>query len=369
LVLFQIALPTIQALIFLLFVGDAPQLLPVALVNNDISGKAGMELAQLVNGSNVLQMDFFTNETEAYVSVADGPRMALFVIPSNFTSALDTTMKCPSCVTSDFSKVALFLDYGDYQITKVIESYLESSLRTLVLNRYNTTWKLYEAHAIYGESDTQYVRFVAPGYLSYTAFCFAMFLTVLTFMWERRNGCLERGFVAGLRPWVIIISNLVLFVIVIFVQAVIMLLLTLAVFKLEVRGSMGLLVLTLWLVATTGLSFGQLISVLAPNEAIAIQVSVGVSFLVLSLGGILWPLFSVPDSISWISDVLPVTWAAAAFRDIYTRGWGVKHTYVWVVIMGSLLWNIFMVVVMIVLVKAHKKLFVCCCDKRKSMKV
>lgn len=190
------------------------------------------------------------------------------------------------------------------------------------------------------------VRYVAAGYLAYTAFCFAMFVTVLTFFWERRNACLRRSFAAGLRPWVLVMSHFALYGLVCLVQSSVMTVATLSFFALEVVGNYGLLLLLLWLVAIAGLSTGLLISGLAPSEVSAIQATVALSFLLLSLSGVLWPLQSVASGIQWLSDMLPITWVAAGFRDLYTRGWGVEQQGILLGLLVPLAWAVFSVVVL-----------------------
>ena len=129
-----------------------------------------------------------------------------------------------------------------------------------------------------------------------------------------------------------------------------------------------LLVLVLWLCATSGLTTGLLVSAATTSAAVAIQVSVAFAFLLLSLCGILWPLLSVPDSVEWVAFILPVTWVARAFRDVYTRGWGLTFTSVWLSVVLSLAWSIVCVVIVALLVRPRHRLIRCCLGKRKPMR-
>jgi hypothetical protein len=68
LLLFQIAIPTLLALMFLVFVGHTPQMLNVAVVNKD-GGELGAELARLVNVSDLLETYFFDSYDAARASI------------------------------------------------------------------------------------------------------------------------------------------------------------------------------------------------------------------------------------------------------------------------------------------------------------
>jgi ABC-2 type transport system ATP-binding protein len=356
-IIFQLAVPTLQALIFLVFVGNAPQMLNVAVVNQD-TGYLGARLADYVNTTDLLETHFYNSTADAFATVAQqSGALAVFVIPVNFTVALTQLMSDPARFAANFSNVQLFLDYGDYQVTTVVESKLQDSIQQLLHDVFGNSMRLYDTKPIYGDVGTQFRRYVAAGYLAYTAFCFAMFVTMLTFFWERRHGCLTRGFAAGLRPGVVVASNMAIYAVLCAVQSAVMLIVTLSTFGLSVVGNYGLLMLVLWLVATSGLATGLFISALSPSEAIAIQACVALAFLFLSLGGIIWPLLSVGSNVSWISNMLPVTWAASAFRDIYTRGWGLSQPAVYLSIAVAITWSVIcMVVIMAFVLRPAKRL-------------
>ncbi len=156
LLLFQIAVPTLLALMFLVFVGHTPMMLNVAVVNQD-NGPLGAELATIVNFTDLLETRFFGTyeEARATVTQSDGV-LAIFVIPSNFTTSLNELMAHPAQYASKFINVELWLDYGDYEVTNVVEDKLEKSLQILLANHYGTSMRLYDAKAIYGSPETQY---------------------------------------------------------------------------------------------------------------------------------------------------------------------------------------------------------------------
>ena len=373
LLLLQLVLPTLQALVFLLFVGPAPSQLPVAVVQQDFSGTAGHSLATLINASDTLETLFYRSIDAAKVSIEEGPSLAAVFIPADFTKSLDAIMHCPACVNMSVnSLVTLFLDYGDYQVYSRVEDVLAAALNDLTLERYNSSLHLYTAEPIkhlYGDVQSQFVRYVAPGYLALTSFCFAMFVSVLVLHWERKRACLGRALASGLRPAVVVVSSLVLYGFLAAIQALTMLFITLAVFDLPVDGSYGLVVLVLWLCATSGLTTGLLISAATTAPSAALQTSVALAFLLLSLSGVLWPLLAVPDSASWVAFLLPVTWAAQAFRDIYNRGWGLEHRAVWLAIVVPVVWSILCLLTLSFLVRPRRRLIGCCLGKRKPMPV
>lgn len=367
LALVQLLLPTLQALVFLLFVGPQPQQLPVGIVQQDFSGTAGQELAKLINATDTLDTQFFSSVAEGLHSLEQGPSLALFVIPANFSAALNGLVHCPACVNDADAQVDLHLDFGDYQVTTLVETATRAALANLTSTRYGWSLQLYKVNPVHGDVGTEYVRFIAPGYLAYSSFCFAMFVSVLLIHWERRHACLDRGFASGLRPGIVVASLTIIYGLLVTIQSLVMLLLTLLAFDLPVEGSYGLLILVMWLCAGAGLSTGILISSFTSRAATALQISVGFAFLLLSLGGVLWPLLAVPNSVVWVAYVLPVTWVAQAFRDVYTRGWGIHHQGVFLAVIVPSVWSILSLGSVFFFLRPRSRLWVCCLTKRKTL--
>lgn len=355
----QLVLPTVQALIFLLFVGNNPMYLPVAVFRDETSGVAGTLLATLVNATANLETSFFLTAESAVRSVITGDTFAALLIPSNFTVMLDSFMTNP--LDNNLTKVQLMLDYGDYQVTTVIEKELQKAFGELFALRYqNSDLDFYQAYPVYGDQGTEFIRFISGGYLCYTAFCFAMFVTVLTFLYEKRNGCLERAFSTGLKSWTLLTSHIIMFSVIILIQTMSSIL-VIIIFSIPVQGSYGLLILIMFLVALSGMSTGLVISLFSSQSVTAIQAAVGVSFLLLSIGGVLWPLLSVSAYASWVSFITPVSWASDAFRGIATRSYSINHFSVYMAVLVPLLYSFVCAVVCFINLKSRKHL---CCPKR-----
>lgn len=156
LLLFQMAVPTLLAIMFLVFVGHAPIMLNVAVVNLD-SGPLGARLAAIVNYTETLETRFYSSLAEARATITQPDGMlAIMVIPANFTVALNALMASPATQAASFVNVDLYLDYGDYQVSNVVEDKLDRGLQSLLQEVYGTSMRLYDAKAIYGSSETQY---------------------------------------------------------------------------------------------------------------------------------------------------------------------------------------------------------------------
>ncbi len=108
-----------------------------------------------------------------------------------------------------------------------------------------------------------------------------------------------------------------------------MLIIALVAFQLPFYGSLGLVVLLMSILGLSGMLYGLTISTIAPDESHAMQLALGSFFPVLLLSGVIWPLEAIPKALSYVSIVLPTSWAADAMRSVMLRGWDASHANVW----------------------------------------
>nr|WP_018749995.1 ABC transporter permease [Paenibacillus sanguinis] len=93
-----------------------------------------------------------------------------------------------------------------------------------------------------------------------------------------------------------------------------------SVFELSFRGSAWSLLLIAIIFSFTVAAIGYVISLIAPNKIIALQVSMLVALPSFSLSGHSWPLEGMPDLLQGIAHVLPLTYYLEALRSIMLKG-------------------------------------------------
>ena len=81
--------------------------------------------------------------------------------------------------------------------------------------------------------------------------------TALLFVEERKDGLLERSFVAGAKSYHLLAAHVTIQTLIIFVQAVIVLFFAFVVFRISIQGQVGWIILLLVLQGLVGMSFGK----------------------------------------------------------------------------------------------------------------
>ncbi|TSA50229.1 MAG: ABC transporter permease [Sphingobacteriales bacterium] len=94
-------------------------------------------------------------------------------------------------------------------------------------------------------------------------------------------------------------------------------------FHVPIRGNIFLLLGEVLLFVITALSFGILISSIAPNQMAAMLISMmGLMLPTIILSGYIFPIDNMPVPLQVLSNIIPARWFISMLRDIMLKGAG-----------------------------------------------
>ncbi|MGH0171906.1 UNVERIFIED_CONTAM: hypothetical protein FKN15_064967 [Acipenser sinensis] len=172
---------------------------------------------------------------------------------------------------------------------------------------------------VYGSKNPDFTTFIAPGAIVSITFFLAVGLTALSFVMERKQGLLDRCWVAGVSSLETMLAHLFSQLFTMAVQITLLLIFVFLVFKIPNEGSLVLIVILIFLQGVTGISMGLVLSSAIDDEQSANQASLGIFFPNLIISGIIWPIECIPYPLRYLSMALPQTYAAEALRCIMSR--------------------------------------------------
>uniref|UniRef100_A0A3B4Z105 ABC transporter G family member 23-like n=1 Tax=Stegastes partitus TaxID=144197 RepID=A0A3B4Z105_9TELE len=354
---FQFLLPVIQISLICLCVGGDPKGIHVAVVNNETSSSSySQSLLSFLDNSSVHQVPL--NHTEAFDGIYNGEYWGVIGFGKNFTSYLTKRMiqRQVSRDVVDGGSVHVWLDFTNRQIAFMLQKKLHEAFQGFVDNKlgsmsYLVALPIKFEEPIYGSQNTDFTTFVTPGAVLSITFYLAVGLTALSFVLERKEGLLDRCWVAGVSSLETMLAHLFSQLFVISVQIILLLLFILLVFKMPNEGSLVLVIILIVLQGVTGISFGLVISAAIDDEQNANQAALGIFYPNLILSGIIWPVECIPYPLRYISLALPQTYASEALRCIMYRGWGLSRMMVWRGFAVTLGWNTFFLILATVILK------------------
>ena len=149
--------------------------------------------------------------------------------------------------------------------------------------------------------------------------CLAMFLvTAVTTLRERRSGTLERLLSMPMRKGDFLLGYAIAFGFAAVVQAGVVAGLSLTVLGLDVAGPAWAVVLVAVADALLGMALGLFVSAFARNEFQAVQFMPALLLPQFLLSGLLVPRDELPTLLSWISNLLPLSYAVDAMQTLTT---------------------------------------------------
>ena len=349
--MFYFFLPSIQIALFCICIGQDPKNIPVAVYNaEDPPGLSG-EYLSFVNTEIVVQVPYDSLE-EARQAVVDGKAWAALHFSHNYSASLNQRRIMAGKADNDTiesSNIKLYLDMSNQVIGFVLlrtfflafQSFAQDYLSILGYNPATVTLPITIEKVIYGTINPSMTEFMAPGVIILIAYYATTALTALSLVLERKDGLLERSLVAGVNSLEFLVSHIMTQTLVLTIQEILMLITTFYIFEVPSRGPM------IWVFALTffqgvaGVMFGLFISSLCADEVSAAMLGMGSFFPTIMLGGIFWPIQSMPDWMASLAAFLPQTLPVESMRFILSRGWGIEYfevvlgflaTWGWIVI-------------------------------------
>jgi ABC-2 type transport system permease protein len=175
-------------------------------------------------------------------------------------------------------------------------------------------------HYLYGGPDYTVTDALAPYLISLFSFFLIFLLTGVAFLRERSQGTMERVLVSPLRRSELVVGYILGFTLFALIQVLLILLFVLLVLRVHERGNLGLLFLVTALSTLGGLSLGICVSAFARNEY---EIGQFIPLLIvpqLLLGGLFFPVKTLPAGLEQLAEILPLTHANAALSAVMLKG-------------------------------------------------
>lgn len=177
-----------------------------------------------------------------------------------------------------------------------------------------------EVRSLFGGDELDTLDLLGGPFIGLLVFFLVYVVTSISFLRERSEGTLERLMASPLRRSEIVVGYMLGFMAVALVQAAEVIGFALLVIGIYNAGSVALLLLIVVLLALGAVNLGIFLSTFARNEFQAVQFIPLVLTPQVLLSGLIVPVASEPGWLQAISNVLPLTYAVDALRDVMLRG-------------------------------------------------
>ena len=185
-------------------------------------------------------------------------------------------------------------------------------------------------------SDLRYVDYVVPGILALTMMTAGLLGLSLSFVQYREKGILRRVKVSPLPLSRFLGSEIIAALIMSLIQACILLLVGWAVFRINIKGNPLYIAFLIILGAASFLALGFLIASVTKTLKTAEMASNAITFPMMFLSGVFFPLAILPPFLAVIAKCLPLYYLGDALRKVMIQGKGLGQVWLDILVVGGM---------------------------------
>jgi len=180
-----------------------------------------------------------------------------------------------------------------------------------------------EVRMLYNEELIDAFMFV-PGTMAMILMLISALMTSISIVREKEMGTMEVLLVSPMKPLQIILGKVSPYVLLSFIDAVIIIMLGNFVFRVPVQGSVFLLLAESLLYITLALSLGIFISTKTDTQETAMFISmIALMLPTILLSGFIFPIENMPRILQWLCQLMPPRWFITIVKDIMLKGTGI----------------------------------------------
>ncbi|KTD56497.1 ABC transporter permease [Legionella shakespearei DSM 23087] len=316
-----VGIPLIQLLLFGYAINTNPRYLPTAIVNSDNTDMSRRILASMENSTYFRFISPKTDEKEARRLLKMGKIQFVVSFPPDFTRNMIKGLHPPLLLEADATDpaatsraVSVFSDLAYLSLNEDLQGSLNS------LKPKSPPYQP-QVHAIYNPlAITAYN--IVPALLGVVLTMTLVVVTALVITREHEKGTMETLLATPLRPLEVMMGKLLPFVVVGYIQVVLILLMAKFLFSVPIAGSLPLLLLFTLPFIVANLTVGLTFSTLATNQLQAAQSSMFFFLPSILLSGFMFPFRGMPEWAQWLGDLLPLSHYLIIVRGILLKGNG-----------------------------------------------
>lgn len=345
----MIGIPLLQLTLFGFAINSDPKHLPTAIITADHSTFSRTIIAAMRNSEYFEFIGEAANEAAADTMLDEGDVQFVVNIPEDFSRKLLRGERPTLLVQADATDPAA-TGPAVAALKQLVSTSLERDLKGPVAQLRDADGRVnLILHNRYNEEGiTQYN--IVPGLMGVVLTMTMVIITALAITRERERGTMENLLATPTRPTEVMIGKIIPYIVVGYLQTLLILIAARLLFHVPMLGSISLLLLLMLVFIAANLAVGITFSTIARNQLQAMQMSFFFFLPSILLSGFMFPFRGMPVWAQHVGSILPLTHFLRLVRGILLKGNGLHETlpHVWPIC-------IFVLVVMTIGIKRYRQ--------------
>ncbi len=309
----------------------------IAVLDNSRDVETRKIIQKLTSSGYFILEDYLEDQSEIEKAFTSGKVKEVVVFEPKFAEKL---------ITEGRAGIQLILDASDPNTANIISSYTSGIITSYAME------KMQMASAVpvtinvetrmYYNPELKSVYMFVPGIITILLMLVSAMMTSISITREKELGTMEALLVSPLVPFQIIAGKVTPYVVLSFINLIVILLLARFVFMMPVVGSLPLLLAESILFIVMSLALGILISTISKTQQQAMLLSMFALMLpTILLSGFIFPIENMPIILQYLSHIMPSKWFIIIVKDIMLKGTGIM--YFWKETLILLLMTVFFI--------------------------
>ena len=163
-----------------------------------------------------------------------------------------------------------------------------------------------------------------PGVIAVVVLLISLLLTAMAIVREREIGTMEQLMVTPIRSFELILGKTLPFVLISFIDVLVVTFIGINWFNVPIQGSLGLLLFGAGLYLMSTIGIGLFISTISQTQQQALMSSFFFYLPAVLLSGFMFPISNMPEPAQWLTYLNPLRYFLVIIRDIFLKGSGLE---------------------------------------------
>ncbi len=313
-------MPIIQLLIFGFAITTEVRNAKIAILDNS-KDEVTQKIITRIESSDYFDIDRVLISNEQIEKAFKTGRIKLAVVfQQNFQSKLAHNNNAQIQIITDATDPNQATTLTNYISSIVIDFQTELNSQSKIPYTIETEMRMLYNPQLKGAYSS------VPGVMGLILLLISAMMTSISIVKEKETGTMEILLVSPMKAWLVIISKTIPYFILSLVNVATILLLSVFVLGMPIKGNLFLLISETILYILCALSLGLLISTATNSQLAAMLISLlGLMLPVVMLSGYAVPIANMPDILQFISNASPARWYITIIKDIMIKGVGINE--------------------------------------------
>ena len=273
---------------------------------------------KIVSSGFFILQDNLESDHEIEKAFKRGIIREVIVFESNFAEKLQRDGK---------AEIQIIADASDANTANIVSNYTKA-----IISNYVQTELFAEGFPYQVESDVRMlyndelkgVYMFVPGTMALILMLVSAMMTSISIAREKEMGTMEVLLVSPLKPLPIVIGKVIPYMVLSFINAIVIIALSYWVFDMPIQGNIVFLLAETLLFIFMALSLGILISTAANSQMVAMFISMFALMMpTILLSGFIFPIENMPKVLQWLSALMPPKYFIIIVKNIMIKGSGI----------------------------------------------